>query len=148
MILQCTCILGSAAVDFGDVDINSSLTVFSRAGNSNDLQWIAICIEGFNNPAADVTCRQLGYIKGVYSLANREWVYINWMIILLISSPACSFLTTYVYTAVQCPTVSDYKKYGETHLMRCNLTGPVLATTVSCNPVLLQCMWNISNAIV
>lgn len=61
------------AIDFGDINITSSLKVYAMAGNNQELQWITVCFDGFNMPAANVACRQLGYVSAItYSYANPE----------------------------------------------------------------------------
>ena len=42
------------------------------------------------------------------------------------------------FTRVECPTVSDYKKYGELHILRCLLEGPI-QTPNDCDPVAIEC---------
>ena len=55
----------------------------------------------------------------------------------------CDFFTfsdnrPYSFTHIKCPTVSDYKKYGELHIMRCSLEGPKL-TPNGCQPISVEC---------
>ena len=49
-----------------------------------------------------------------------------------------SFKRTYSFTQIECPIVSDYKKYGELHILRCSLEGPIL-TPSYCEPVTIEC---------
>ena len=44
----------------------------------------------------------------------------------------------YSFTHIKCPTVSDYKKYGELHILRCSLEGPI-QTPSDCKPVTIEC---------
>ena len=44
----------------------------------------------------------------------------------------------YSFTNIECPTVSDYKKYGESHILRCSLEGPI-KTPNDCEPVAVEC---------
>ena len=50
----------------------------------------------------------------------------------------CSQSMAYSFTHIECPTVSDYKKYGELHILRCSLEGPIL-TPNYCEPVTIEC---------
>ena len=46
----------------------------------------------------------------------------------------------YSFTAIKCPIVSDYKKYGESHVLRCSLNSkdPIL-TPNGCQPISVYC---------
>lgn len=51
-----------------------------------------------------------------------------------------SDVTSSVYSSIQCPTVSNYELYGETNILRCNITGPFLKTSaLECKATLIQC---------
>ena len=45
---------------------------------------------------------------------------------------------TYSLTNIECPTVSDYQKYGELHILRCSLECPI-QTSSNCEPVTVEC---------
>ena len=48
-------------------------------------------------------------------------------------------VTNTVYSSVKCSPVSNYTLYGETNIMRCSISAPVLRTSVSCTAALVDC---------
>ena len=50
----------------------------------------------------------------------------------------CSQRMGYSFTHIECPIVSDYKTYGELHILRCSLEGPI-QTPNDCDPVAIEC---------
>ena len=50
----------------------------------------------------------------------------------------CSQRMGYSFTHIECPIVSDYKTYGELHILRCSLEGPI-QTPNYCEPVTIEC---------
>ena len=45
---------------------------------------------------------------------------------------------SYSFIRIDCPTVSDYKTYGELHILRCSLEG-LIQTPNYCEPVTVEC---------
>ncbi|XP_019858589.1 PREDICTED: uncharacterized protein LOC109586815 [Amphimedon queenslandica] len=70
--------------------------------------WITICYDGISINVAHVACRQKGFINATtFKISD---------------SPVVSDC---VITQVLCPSTSNYSIYGETNIMRCNISDPV-----------------------
>lgn len=76
--------------------------------------WRTICYDGINIDVAHVVCRQNGFINAT-TIEKSDF-------------PVSDFISTQVL----CPSTSNYTLYGETNIMRCNISEHVRKEKTTC----------------